>query len=489
MVNNLKPKAGVLIYTFVACVYLGGGPLTFIRDTVALVVSVFALYIMYMFFKSRPYTQQTVIIGLMKMLVFFVLLGVIKRYIQSILINVFVNTFKALFIEHPTLICSILTPRWILLGSLTTFCWITISKTFLILFPHKFLSLQHEKWIRAGIGLTLIVIVADICIHTGLNGHYCLHRFSFHLANEIGVEVTMSTFKSVPWFLIIILIVGESTSFIVQQYRAWRQRVIIVPVQIPIAVIEPSIGTPGPAAANGGWVESPGPAADGGWVGNSGPAAHRGLTGNTAPGVHGIGVGNPGPAVHGDGVGNPGPAAHRGGDINPGQSVHGGWVGNPDPAAHGGWVGNPGPAAHGGWVENPGPAAHGGWVGNPGRAAHGGWVGNPGPAAHGVGVGNQQENQNTSERKLSRNITLLMASLDIMTTIMLDNVPISETVDFKFILLHINMFIIRFQINALPLVWILSTDETLEFACTQCRVILTLNFWPQSIRDYFSLNL
>ena len=453
MVNNLKPKAGVLIYTFVACVYLGGGPLTFIRDTVASGVSVFALYIMYMFFKSRPYTQQTVIIGLMKMLVFFVLLGVIKRYIQSISINVFVNTFKALFIEHPTLICSILSPRWILLGSLTTLCWITISKTFLILFPHKFLNLQHEKWLRAGIGLTLIVIAADICIHTGLNGHYCLHRFSFHLANEIGVEVTMSTFKSVPWFLIIILIVGESTSFIVQQYRAWRQRVIIVPVQIPIAVIEPSIGTPGPAAANGGWVESPGPAADGGWVGNSGPAAHRGLTGNTAPGVHGGGVGNPGPAVHGGGVGNPGPAAHRGGVRNPGQSVHGGWVGNLDPAAHGGWVGN------------------------------------PGPAAHGVGVGNQQENQNTSERKLSRNITLLMASLDIMITIMLDNVPISETVDFKFILLHMSMFIIRFQINALPLGWILSTDETLEFACTQCRVILTLNFWPQSIRDYFSLNL
>ena len=477
MVNNLKLKAGVLIYTFVACVYLGGGPLTFIRDTVALVVSVFALYIMYMFFKSRPYTQQTVIIGLMKMLVFFVLLGVIKRYIQSISINVFVNTFKALFIEHPTLICSIFTPRWILLGSFTTLCWITISKTFLILFPHKFLNLQHEKWIRAGIGLTLIVIAADICIHTGLNGHYCLHRFSFHLANEIGVEVTMSTFKSVPWFLIIILTVGESTSFIVQQYRAWRQIVNIVPVQIPIAVIVPSIGTPGPAAANGGWVGSPG------------PAAHGGLTGNPGPGVHGGGVGNPGPAAHGGGVGNPDPAAHGGWVGNPGPAANGGWVGNPVPAAHRGLTGNTAPGVHGGWVGNPGPAAHGGWVGNPGPAAHRGWVRNPGPAAHGVGVGNQQEDQNTSERKLSRNITLLMASLDIMTTIMLDNVPTSETVDFKFILFHVKMFIIRFQTNALPLVWILSTDETLEFAFQQCRVMLNLNFWPQAIRDYFSLNL
>ena len=464
MVNNLKLKACILIYTLLACIYFGSGPLTFIMDTVALVVSVFALYIMYMFFKSRPYTQQTVIIGLMKMLVFFVLLGVIKHYIQSIAINVFVNTFKALFIEHPTLICSIFTPRWILLGAFTTLCWITISKTFLILFPHKFLNLQHEKWIRAGIGLTLIVIAADICIHTGLNGHYCLFRFSFHLANEIGVEVTMSTFKSVPWFLIIILTVGESTSFIVQQYRAWRQRVNIVPVQIPIAVIVPSIGTPGPAA-------------DGGLAGNPGPA------------VHGGGVGNPGPSVHGGWVGTPGAAAHGGWVGTPGAAAHGVGVGNPGPAAHGGWVGNPGPAAHGGWVGNPGPAAHGVGVGNPGPAAHGGWVGNPGQVAHGVGVGNQQEDQNTSERKLSRNITLLQASLDIMTTIMLDNVPTSETVDLKFILFHVKMFIIRFQTNALPLVWILSTDETLEFAFQQCRVMLNLNFWPQAIRDYFSLNL
>lgn len=69
MVNDLKLKAGVLIYTLVACIYFGIGPLT-----VALVVSVFALYTMYMFFKTRPHVHQTVIIGLMKMLMFFYLL-------------------------------------------------------------------------------------------------------------------------------------------------------------------------------------------------------------------------------------------------------------------------------------------------------------------------------------------------------------------------------------------------------------------------------
>ena len=355
MVNDFKLKAGFLIYTLVSCIYFGIGPLTLIIDTVALVVSVFALYIMYMFFKTRPHVHQTVIIGLMKMLVFFYLIGVIKYYIFHTLLNVFLDSVKALFEEHPTLVCSLFSSRWIVIGALTTLSLITLTKTFLILFPHKFLNLQHEKWTLVCVGLTLIVVVMDIGIHTGLNGHYCNINFAVRLADEIGVT-KIPTFQSVPWLQIIILIVGESISFLVPRYRAWQQRVEVVPVQIPIAVIVPS-------------------------------------------------------------------------------------------------------------ARNPVPVAQGGWVGN------------------------QQENINTSEKKLSRNITLLMGSLFIVSSLMTINASTSENVDLRFILLQIEMFILRFHINVLPLAWILSTDETLEFASKKCKEILILDFWPQAIRDYFSADL
>ena len=339
-----------------SCIYFGIGPLTLTIDTVALVVSVFALYIMYMFFKTRPHVHQTVIIGLMKMLVFFYLIGVIKYYSFHTLLNVFLDSVKALFEEHPTLVCSLFSPRWILIGGLTTLSLIILTKTFLILFPHKFLNLQHEKWTLVCVGLTLTVVVMDIGIHTGLNGHYCNISFAIRLAGEIGVNAKIPTFRSVPWLQIIILIVGETISFLVPQYRAWRQRAEVVPVQIPIAVIVPSAG-------------------------------------------------------------------------------------NPVPVAQGGWVGN------------------------------------------------QQENLNTSERNLSRNITLLMGFLFFVSSVMSVNASTSENVDLRFILLQIKMFILRFHINVLPLTWILSTDETLEFASKKCKEILILDFWPQAIRDYFSADL
>jgi len=276
-----------------------------------------------MFFKTRPHVHQTVIIGLMKMLVFFYLIGVIKYYSFHTLLNVFLDSVKALLEEHPTLVCSLFSPRWIVIGALTTLSLITLTKTFLILFPHKFLNLQHEKWTLVCVGLTLIVVVMDIGIHTGLNGHYCNINFAVRLADEIGVT-KIPTFQS--------------------------------PVQIPIAVIVPSAG-------------------------------------------------------------------------------------NPVPVAQGGWVGN------------------------------------------------QQENLNTSERNLSRNITLLMGFLFFVSSVMSVNASTSENVDLRFILLQIKMFILRFHINILPLAWILSTDETLEFASKKCKEILILDFWPQAMRDYFSADL
>ena len=187
-------------------------------------------------------------------------------------------------------------------------------------------------------------------------GHYCSISFAVRLADEIGVKAKIPTFQSVPWLQIIILIVGEFISFLVPQYRAWRQRVEVVPVQIPIAVIVPSAG-------------------------------------------------------------------------------------NPVPVAQGGWVGN------------------------------------------------QQENLNTSEKKLSRNITLLMGFLFFVSSVMSVNASTSENVDLRFILLQIKMFILRFHIYILPLAWILSTDETLEFASKKCKEILILDFWPQAMRDYFSADL
>lgn len=266
------------------------------------------------------------------------------------------DSIKTLFEEHPTLGCSLFSPRWILIGGLTTLSLITLSKTFLILFPHKFLTLQHEKWTLVSVGLTLVVVVMDIGIYTGLNGNYCNIGFSIRLADEIGVHITIPTFKSVPWLQIIILIVGEFISFLVQQYRAWRQRAEVVPVQIPIAVIVPSAG-------------------------------------------------------------------------------------NPVPVAQGGWVGN------------------------------------------------QQENQNTSEKKLSRNVTLLSVCFFILSSLMYIIASTSENVDLRFILLQIKMFILRFHTNILPLAWILSTEETLEFASKKCKEILILEFWPQAMRDYFSADL
>ena len=103
------------------------------------------------------------------------------------------DSIKTLFEEHPTLGCSLFSPRWILIGGLTTLSLITLSKTFLILFPHKFLTLQHEKWTLVRVGLTLVVVVMDIGIYTGLNGHYCNIGFSIRLADEIGVHITIPT--------------------------------------------------------------------------------------------------------------------------------------------------------------------------------------------------------------------------------------------------------------------------------------------------------
>ena len=229
MVDHLKLKTCTLVYMLLTSMYYVPGNLTFVIDTAALPVSVGSLHIMYMYFKTRPHVHQTVITGLMKMFLLTVLLLAIRNYVMSIMVNLLNKFTKEMFKGYPTLICSLTNPKWVYIGMLNVLCCLTISKNFLIFKPDRFFNLNHERWTRVSFVLTLAAILTDILIYTGLNGNYCSKENSETLEELLETTVEMSKFKSMPWILILILIVGEVTAFVVQYYRAYKQRLSVAP--------------------------------------------------------------------------------------------------------------------------------------------------------------------------------------------------------------------------------------------------------------------
>ena len=257
MVRNLKLKSCGLLYILLTSIYFGPGAFTFTIDSLAFPVSLFALYSMYMYFKTRPYVQQTVIVGQLKMMVFFIFLALIRNYVESMLFNIFAPWTNAMFQRFPALMCSLTTPKWIAICLITTLSLLSSYKTALVLFPHHFFNLNHEKHIKMSLGITIVTVLTHICFDIGVHGHNCNTGYFIMLTESFGVKVKIPSFVSMPWLQILIIIGGEVISFAVQKYGAWKRRRQVVPIQnIQISLVPTSGDEAVPVPAQGGWMNN-----------------------------------------------------------------------------------------------------------------------------------------------------------------------------------------------------------------------------------------
>ena len=257
MVLNIQLKSCGLLYILHTSIYFGPGAITFIIDSLAFPVSLFALYSMYMYFKTRPYVQQTVIIGQLKMMVFFIFLGLIRTYAESMLFNIFGSWTNAMFRRFPALMCSLTTPKWILTCYITTLSLLSLSKTALVLFPHHFFNLNHEKHIKISLGITIVTVLTNVCFNIGVHGHNCNTGYFIMLTESFGVKAEMPSFVSMPWIQILIIFSGEVISLAVQKYRAWKRRRQVMPIQnIQISLVPTNSDHAEPVSVPGGWMDN-----------------------------------------------------------------------------------------------------------------------------------------------------------------------------------------------------------------------------------------
>ena len=257
MVLNNQLKSCGLLYILLTSIYFGPGAITFIIDSLAFPVSLFALYSMYMYFKTRPYVHQTVIIGQLKMMVFFIFLGLIRTYAESMLFNIFGSWTNAMFRRFPALMCSLTTPKWILTCHITTLSLLSLSKTALVLFPHHFFNLNHEKHIKISLGITIVTVLTNICFNIGVHGHNCNTGYFIMLTESYGVKADISSFVSMPWIQILIIFSGEVISLAVQKYRAWKRRRQVMPIQnIQISLVPTNSDHAEPVSVPGGWMDN-----------------------------------------------------------------------------------------------------------------------------------------------------------------------------------------------------------------------------------------
>ena len=257
MVLNIQLKSCGLLYILLTSIYFGPGAITFIIDSLAFPVSLFALYSMYMYFKTRPYVQQTVIIGQLKMMVFFIFLGLIRTYAESMLFNIFGSWTNAMFRRFPALMCSLTTPKWILTCYITTLSLLSLSKTALVLFPHHFFNLNHEKHIKISLGITIVTVLTNVCFNIGVHGHNCNTGYFIMLTESFGVKADIPSFVSMPWIQILIIFSGEVISLAVQKYRAWKRRRQVMPIQnIQISLVPTNSDHAEPVSVPGGWMDN-----------------------------------------------------------------------------------------------------------------------------------------------------------------------------------------------------------------------------------------
>ena len=234
MVSQLKSNLFIAVYGLIASIYYRADAFRFVNDCLTFPISISALYIMYKYLKSRPVAQQTVMTGQMKLLLLFSFVSFVRASIKSIMLNLIPEATRTLVQDHPTLICSLSTPRLVLLPLCMIVSFLMFTKLFIVLYPHQFFNLNHDTAIRVIAGLIAVAMITDVVVGVGIHGHYCNKQQLSDLEIILDIHTNGSTYKITPWLLIlgILGVLAELTSSSLIQYRAWKQRRAILPVSL-----------------------------------------------------------------------------------------------------------------------------------------------------------------------------------------------------------------------------------------------------------------
>ena len=164
----------------------------------------------------------------------------LREYVWSLLMNILYPTLRQLVQNYPTLFCILSNTRLTFIPIAMVFILLLIIKAFLVLFPHHFFNLNmHERGTAACILLILSALVLELSFSLGLNGHYCHTQYFLRLKNQLELQVDAFTMEIFPW-LQILIIVAVLTELIVNallQFRAWKQRRNVAPAPMPLVFI------------------------------------------------------------------------------------------------------------------------------------------------------------------------------------------------------------------------------------------------------------
>ena len=235
MVSHLKLKASISVYIILTSIYFKTGVLRFTLDSVNMIVSNGAMYIMYRYLNTRPAVHKTIMNRLMKIMVICMSILEMRGYIWSFLLNVTHQTLREHFLNHPTLICSLSNPRFTFIPLVMIVIFLLMTKLFLVLLPHHFINFNHEQGTRVCLALSVSPIVAEVITSLIVSGHCCNQKYFITLKKQLDVQAEASTVQMFPWLpiLVIIGVLAELTSNTLLQYRAWKQRRNVRPAPQP----------------------------------------------------------------------------------------------------------------------------------------------------------------------------------------------------------------------------------------------------------------
>ena len=184
-------------------------------------------YLLYSYYKSGPPSRQTSLNTTMRLLMVVNFMLQMCSFIRGLLFHGFPETTRYMFHTYPTIICSILSPRYTEILNLITFAAVLILKCWLTIFPYNFINSNHENIFK----LVFVSVVGgtcfEVCVSILFYGTLCPKNFLTTLNTLHGYELDETKIRRSSILLPLVMLIGliaEVTSRMYTKFQKYKKK-------------------------------------------------------------------------------------------------------------------------------------------------------------------------------------------------------------------------------------------------------------------------
>ena len=199
---------------------------TLFVELVGCTIGATSCFLLYSYYKSGPPSRQTSLNTTMRMMMVVNFLLEMRFFIWGLLFNGFPESTRNLFHAYPTLICSILSPRYIEMLNFFTFVAVLILKCWLTIFPYHFISYNHENIFKIVFVSVVSGTCFEVCVSISKYGTLCPKNFLTTLNTLHGYELE-EVYRRSSILLPAVMIIGlmaEITSRIYTKFQKHKKK-------------------------------------------------------------------------------------------------------------------------------------------------------------------------------------------------------------------------------------------------------------------------